>query len=354
MAETKIQWTEQVWNCIGGCEKVSPGCKNCYAIRQALRLGCNPNGKLKARYEGLTIIQGGKPNWTGATFIDEDVLLAPLKRRKPTTYFISLSDLFYDQRPDEDIDRVFAVMTLAHWHTFQILTKYAERIHARLSAPDWAACVRSEINEFADASAITREQADRACYTVNRGPLPNVWLGVSVESQQYADERIPLLLKTPAALRFVSYEPALGPVDFTNYLEGHEDHGVDLSRTVGSKVGCCTGWTPPLDWIIVGGESGPGARPFDVAWAWTAIRQCRSANVPCFLKQLGSAPIIEGCRQHHFDWGEGIGRKAKFSQVQPERENAGLWRIHLKDKKGGDMAEWAEHLRVRQMPEVRS
>jgi protein gp37 len=334
---TKIQWTEETWNPVAGCRRKSPGCLNCYAERQALRLACNPNEKIQSLYSGLTQITNGRPAWTGATGSSETALLKPLRTKKPTTYFISLSDLFYDERPLRDIYRVLAVIALSGQHRFQVLTKYADTMSLVMNA------IAKNIKPLEEAAREIGYTFNHEGIPLLRWPIPNLHLGVSVENQQYADERIPLLLKTPAALRFVSYEPALGPVNFSGFLPRrvHDSYHGEWNRVGG------------LDWIIVGGESGPGARPFNVDWAWTAIKQCRAAGTKVFLKQLGSNPVIEGCRQHHFDWGEGIGRKAKFSQVQPERENAGLWRIHLKDKKGGDMAEWAEHLRVREMPEVR-
>ena len=119
-------------------------------------------------------------------------------------------------------------------------------------------------------------------------PLPNVWLGVSTERQQEADERIPHLLATPAAVRFISAEPLLGPINLSQHLEGHEEHGVDMTREVGSRVGACIGWTPGLDWVIVGGESGGGVRPMDPEWALSIRDQCDQAGVPFFFKQWGS------------------------------------------------------------------
>lgn len=144
-------------------------------------------------------------------------------------------------------------------------------------------------------------------------PLPNVWLGVSVEDQATADERIPLLLRTPAAVRFVSYEPALGPVNLLRYMS------VPLAEI--DNPGAM------LDWVIVGGESGPGARPFDIQWARNTVAQCKAAGVACFVKQVGSVPMERGER-----W-----------RYEPK----------LKDRKGGDWEEWPEDLRVREFPEVR-
>jgi protein gp37 len=310
-AETKIEWTERTWNPVGGCRKVSPGCKNCYAIRVARRLAGNPTKKIARRYSGLTQIEGGKPNWTGKTFIDEEVLLEPLRRRKPTTYFISLSDLFYDERPDEDIDRVFAVMALAQWHVFQILTKYPERMLCWFNR-DGRQRRNSVYNRAFLLSSVQQLPVP------NQWPLPNLWLGVSVEDQKHADERIPLLLRTPAALRFVSYEPALGPVDFTRIGNGSRfdgTRGKDVLRRWDRLTEMQS-----LDWIIVGGESGPGARSCNIEWIRSAVQQCKAARVPVFCKQAGSFALLDGER------------------------------LMLKDRKGGNMSELPSDIQIREMP----
>jgi protein gp37 len=335
MSKTTIEWSEHTWNPTGGCFKVSPGCKNCYAIRVARRLGGNPNNDVRAHYDGLTVIQGGQMNWSGEVTLNERVLLEPLKRKQPTTYFISLSDLFYDKRHITHIHKVLAVISQSPQHTFQVLTKYADRMQQIMSNPD----IEDRVDE---------EGVDLGWCHANaagRFPLPNLHLGVSVENQQYADERTPLLLKTPAAVRFVSYEPALGPVDFERIandglaegqryihaLKGYtwETHGTDYYDTCG--IGA------QVDWIIVGGESGPGARPFDIEWARNTIAQCKAAGVPVFCKQMGAKPI---------DSKDGI----LYCANEPHAQKCNA--VTLKDKKGGDMAEWPEDLRVRELPQV--
>lgn len=233
MAVSRIEWTERTWNPIGGCRKISPGCQNCYAIREAHRMVGHPNERIRSRYAGLTRIEGAAGNWTGATFIDENILAEPLRRRKRTRYFISLSDLFFSGREHDDVDRVLCVMEQCHWHTFQALTKY----HTAM------------------------EHVLRERYGGGVAPR-NIWWGVSVENQQYADLRIPSLLRTPAALRFISAEPLLGPVDLSP-------------------------WIRSLDWVIVGGESGPRARPMHRDWARSIRDQCLGAGVPFFFKQWG-------------------------------------------------------------------
>lgn len=314
---TKIEWVRgaggtpgETYNPIGGCRKISPGCQNCYAIRQAHRMAGNPNAKIAARYAGLTQIEGGRPNWTGATSIDEDALMAPLRRRKPTTYFISLSDLFYEARPNKDIDRVFAVMALAHWHTFQVLTKYTGRMKDYFAEDLMGRGARNRIyNRQYGLSAIHQLPVSVTW------PLPNLWLGVSVENREQL-RRVDVLRRAPAALRFLSLEPLL------------EDLGeVDLTS---------------IDWVIAGGESGPGARPCRVEWIRSIVQQCGKAGVPCFVKQLGARPE----RYMGIDAALELQR---FAGTDPDQ----TYHIALVDKKGGNPDEWPADLRVRQYPEAR-
>jgi protein gp37 len=268
------------------------------------------------------------------------MLDVPLKRKKPTTYFVnSMSDLFHESLSDEDIDRVFAVMALCPQHTFQVLTKRAARMlrWATSSAKDAIECTMQyrQFGAYAGPALI-------------QYPLPNVWLGISVEDQQRADERIPELLATPAAVRFLSVEPLLGPVDLTcvPWPHGwrHPDEisdGIDPLRFNRAK----------LDWVIVGGESGPGARPCDIAWVRSIVEQCAAAAVPCFVKQLGARPHVRLSEGDVWsadviaEWPVG----ALFHQKMPGTETH--W-AQLRDRKGGDMSEWPADLRVRQMPEV--
>lgn len=244
MGETSIEWTESTWNPIVGCSIATPGCTNCYAMRMAARIeamGTAPH------YDGTTERVKGKAIWTGKLALaPDDLIAAPLRRRRPTTYFVnSMGDLFHEDCPDPWIDRVFDVMGEASHHTFQVLTKRAQRLH--------------------DYLAVRRPKA-----------LPNVWLGVSTERQKEANERIPLLLKAPAAVRFISAEPLLGPLDIRRYIHGRKE-----------RVGACIGRRPPLDWVIVGGESGPRARPMDPAWVESLRLQCDGSEAAFFFKQWG-------------------------------------------------------------------
>ena len=245
---TSIEWTDQTWNPVTGCTKVSPGCAHCYAEGIANRL------------------------WKGRPFEDVQVhadrVGQPLRWRKPRRVFVnSMSDLFHEAVPFRFLDAVFHVMRSTPRHTYQVLTKRPERM--------------------------------RFYMRDTRAPLaPNVWLGVSVENQRMADERIPLLLDTPAAVRFLSVEPLLGPVNLHPWLSGG------------------------INWCIVGGESGPQARPCELPWIGAIVEQCKAAGVPVFVKQLGRRPQVQG-------------------------EPACTW---IADRKGGRPDEWPPELRVREWP----
>ena len=292
---TSIEWTEATWNPIAGCTVHSPGCTNCYAMRTAARLATIP--ATAPVYAGLTQPSKAGPVWTGKIAVNESTMLAPLRRRKPTMYFVnSMSDLFHESVPDEVIDRVFAVMALCPRHTFQVLTKRSERMRWYLSADRptfvWRATRDLGLTEI--------QRRNRMESHIRRGvflPLPNVWLGVSVEDQKRADERIPDLLATPAAVRFLSCEPLLGPVDLT-HIEIPMGCRVDVFDALAydgeqGEADTAQG-TATLDWVIVGGESGPGARPMHPDWARSLRDQCAAADVPFFFKQWGTwAPVCE-------------------------------------------------------------
>jgi protein gp37 len=203
----------------------------------------------------------GHPQWTGKVELIESKLEEPLRWRTPKRIFVdSMSDLWHEKLPVAHIASVYAVMRLAHWHTYQVLTKRPEvRLRAFKSTEFWALVERSE-EKFADLRNISARPEAQI-------QTPWIWEAVSVEDQKTADERIPLLLQTPAALRFVSYEPALGPVDF--HLETYPEGAY-------------------LDWVIVGGESGPGARPMHPDWVRSVRDQCKAAGVPFFFKQWGA------------------------------------------------------------------
>jgi protein gp37 len=313
---TTIEWTDESWNPIRGCSRVSEGCRNCYAERVAARFS-----RPGMAFEGLARMRaGGQPQWTGDIRVVETNLLTPLHWRRPRRIFVnSMSDLFHEGVADATLDWIFAVMALAPWHTFQILTKRPGRMRDYLR--DEFVWTRIEA-----AARTIHIDTCRACQRADAtgaprphladlmlvGPLRHIWLGVSVENQAAANERIPLLLDTPAAVRFLSCEPLLGHVTFRwaawqeRVKAPAKDHLDGLRR---------------LDWIIVGGESGPHARPMQINWARTIVDECRAASVPVFVKQLGAKPM------------------------------AHTTRVTLRSRKGGDLAEWPETLRVREFPQ---
>lgn len=334
MSVTNIEWTDRVWNPVTGCRKVSPGCKHCYAEGVAHRFWNHQYVHTVERGFIPAKAYANAQRMTGTlrTFTDvmthEDRLLEPLRWKKPTRVFVnSMSDLFHEDVPDTFIDQVFAVMHLAHQHTFQVLTKRPERMQAYLCDPARPAAIDVQLLALvgrANRSAPCVGQPHLAASPY--WPLPNVWLGVSVEDQERANERIPLLLQTPAAVRFISAEPLLGPVNLQlEWLAPFVDVDPSLQRT------------PRLDWVIVGGESGPGARPCHEAWVRSIVQQCQAAGVPAFVKQLGAFPIwslVDG-RQANGEGGTAAAARTAAGALNP---------------KCADPSEWPDALRVREFP----
>lgn len=319
---THIQWTDATWNTITGCTRVSEGCERCYIDRTP------PFRMAHRRFDSPRI--GGT---TGVT-LHEDRLPLPLSWRKPRRVFVnSLSDLFHEAVPAEHIAKVFAIAALSPRHTFQILTKRPARMRSLLARDTFQRQVLVEAHRLKWAQDEPPAVAwNPATLKLTHWPLPNVWLGVSVESQKWADIRIPALIGTPAAVRFLSCEPLLGPVDLIGDPHaGHEHEDLNgfphpricmTCSTEGDEVeyfrrGDAYPLIPGIGWVIVGGESGPGARRMDDLWAMDLVVQCSAAQVPVFVKQLGSV------------WA---------------RENGAV------DRKGGDPAEWPLGLRERAFP----
>jgi protein gp37 len=337
MTESKIEWTDRSdWNPIRGCTRVSPGCGGpgphggCYAEAMAARFSLSA-AELEARWRadpknagkappvfkdqwghGIAEMKDGKPRWTGMVEIQEDRITLPLKWRKPAKIFVSsTSDLFHEALPDEAIDKIFAVMALCPQHTFQVLTKRAERMREYLTRKHEG--LTGPMMRIIDAARALRPN-DLYCMT--EWPLPNVWLGISFERQQEADERIPLLLQTPASVSFISGEPLLGAIDLTRWfdpislhcIQGHETNHVIASevsymQTPGENIvspicpkcgaDAAAGNDKRLDWVIVGGESGSNARPMHPDWARSIRDQCEAAGVPFFMKQWGGFGPVE-------------------------------------------------------------
>lgn len=303
MSISHIEWTDVTLNPTTGCDRVSPGCDNCYALTMAKRLKAMGNPKYQ---------NDGDPRTSGSGFgitTHADVLAAPLRWRIPRRVFVnSMSDLFHARVPREFVAQLWDVMARTPQHTYQILTKRPDRM-ARvvkgLPAGPWHAA-----------------------------PLRNVWLGTSVEDQARADQRIQHLYDTPAAVRFLSVEPLLDRVDVDRYLWLSSSNTAgpwrDFNgrvRVGGSGVGgqaFTTMPTPDLHWVIIGGESGPGARPMNLAWVRGLAEQCAAAKIPVFVKQLGS-----------------VWARDTFIGGQAVAKN---------DPKGGDPDWWPTDLRIREYP----
>ena len=298
---TGIEWTDATWNPIRGCSRVSEGCRNCYAERMAHRFS-----GAGQPFEGLTQLVNGHPAWTGKVALAEGHLLDPLKwkrygniecvgkgkaarleveSRSRRIFVNSMSDLFHPNVPEEWIDRIFAVMALCPQHTFQVLTKRPERMRAYCTDDATlgrllraAATIAASLGGRVEGKLRQRRDGFTGI------TLPNLHLGVSVEDQATAEERIPLLLQTPAAVRFVSAEPLLGGVNLRDLPRPAPRVGkfdALLAFTLDGR------WSSHLDWVICGGESGPGARPMHPDWARGLRDQCVAAGVPFFFKQWG-------------------------------------------------------------------
>lgn len=350
MANSKIEWTEETWNPIVGCSLQSPGCTNCYAMSLAARLAAisiaheakhGVPGPL-AHYRGTTVKVKNRAVWTGEMNVAPDsIFLMPLRRKKPTMFFVnSMSDLFHPDVPDEIIDRAFAVMALCPQHEFQVLTKRAARMreyltpkgetrHAEVVARIWEAAHALVV----EGTVLHHSRETEALYEGAGWPLPNVWLGVSVEDQKRADERIPDLLNTPAAVRWLSCEPLLGPVDLRRIclipkLPLGKRAGIHIDalrgRYVESGLAYVGEWDVrepypegaralSLDWVVVGGERGD--RPMHPDWARNLREQCGAASTDFFFKQHGdwvSVSMVEGAGRHHrFEDGTTVRRVGK-------------------------------------------
>lgn len=268
---TGIEWADATWGPVAGCTRVSAGCDNCYAAQlAATRL------KYTRQHQGLAVITpSGRAAFNGIIRLLPERLDQPLRWRRPRRIFVnSLSDLFHEGVPDDYIDDVFAVMSAARQHVFQVLTKRPERMLAYMTSTSNGAKRQMHVQSSLDR---LRRSFPKVRPHMPGWPPPNVWLGVSTEDQAAADERIPLLLLTPAAVRFISAEPLLGPVDLDGYI------GEDLTLAEDESGAYLYG--DGFDWVIVGGESGTQHRPMEPAWAQAIADQCQAAGVPVFMKQ---------------------------------------------------------------------
>jgi len=300
---TTIEWTEQTWNPTTGCDRISPGCDNCYALTMAKRL----KGMGQAKYQN-----DGHPKTSGPGFaltVHPDVLTEPLRWKKPRKVFVnSMSDLFHARVPHDFLARVFAVMAATPQHTYQILTKRPERAARILT--DLCTCgvghppgehFRSSMEWAATSHSPTYVPGlEHGIYHRSGWPLPNVWIGTSIESDDYT-RRADALRNTPAAVRFISAEPLLGPLP-----------SLDLTG---------------IDWLILGGESGPGARVLEPWWIDDLIYEARQAGAAPFVKQLGSV------------WARDFTIAGKTVAAHG-------------DTKGGNPDHWPSRLRVREYPKA--
>ncbi len=294
---TKIAWAEETWNPIVGCSKISPGCDNCYAEKMARRLRAITISQCLKKRSQLnltnsiayaTAIDKETGKWSGKTGYRRYELEKPLHWKKPRRIFVcSMGDLFHESVPFEWIDKVMAVAALCPQHTFLLLTKRAEQTKEYYGAAKQR--VYELIMKYAYQNIYNEEKPARNAWNIVRSakclvgdlkagvynwPLPNIWLGVTAENQEQADKRIPILLQIPAAKRFVSIEPMLGAVDLNK-----KECLIDKKRfklTLGNY----------LDWVIVGAESGAKRRLCPCGWVNDITKQCKDANVPCFVKQI--------------------------------------------------------------------
>jgi protein gp37 len=326
-SQTEIAWTDATWSPVVGCTAASPGCSNCYAreMHERRHKAYRAGAKMPAQYaKPFSMVQ-----------IFEDRLQIPSRWKKPRRIFVcSQSDLFHPDVPLEFILRVFSTMASTPRHTYQVLTKRPERML-----------------EFCRTYGIG---------SGNRWPS-NVWAGVTTEDQTGANERVPLLLQIPAAVRFVSYEPGIGPVDFRHLrsplmldalkpsISGHHD---DINNP------------RHIDWVIIGGESGSKARPFDLEWGRSIIAQCKAAGVSCFVKQMGRRPNERAENVHTIGANGPKDTDNLLDLMTNPPPPRGWTRINdipsgtswlqrhpkFRSLDGRDPSEWPEDLRVRQWP----
>lgn len=317
MGKTPIEWSDWSWTPLRGCRRVSPGCGKgkgvggCYAEKMGIRL----SGEGRAYY-GLVESTPDGPRWTGKTAVDEETLLVPLSWRKPRMVFVcSMSDLFYDGFTDEDIARVYTVMALTPHITYQVLTKRSARALVLLTSEAfWAMVAKDDVGLKMDPDTFKR-------------PLPNVWQGVSCEDRKYGLPRLEHLRRTPAAVRFVSFEPLL------------EDLGaVDLAG---------------IHQAIIGGESGSGSRDCWMEWIRSLLMQTRAQGCRPFVKQLGKRPTAgyydHGVREQY----EALGREWPDPEgwtPMDGQPQAGERVVLNFGSKGQDFETWPEEFRVREMP----
>ena len=348
---TGIAWTDESWNPVVGCSRVSTGCERCYAERAAHRLATMPQSR--ERYAGTTTMGALGIRWTGKVNLVPQVLDRPLRWRKPRLIFVnSMSDLFHESIPDDYIDEVFDVMAKAQNHIFQVLTKrparmlaWFEGLHHRRPIPGMGVSTGGPpfcLTRY-DIAAGRDQCPDHdpdVGFCGSPWPLPNVHLYVSTENQKTFDERVPILLQCPAVIHGISAEPLLGPIVIPQ--QNPDGHWPPNAPQPERPALAHQDWPDDFDYwsvkgaglnhVIIGGESGQGARLCNRAWIRALVDQCQSAAVPVFVKQMGG-----NC----------------YDSTRP-REALESQEIYHKHTKGGDMDEWPAELRVREPARART
>lgn len=366
---TKIEWTDATWNIVTGCSVVSPGCTNCYAMRLAgTRLKHHPSRV------GLTRDTKAGPVWTGEVRFNREWLDQPLHWKKPRMIFVAAhGDLFAEGVTDEQLDQIFAVMALCPQHIFQVLTKRPERMREYLTDDDkmqqlaWTALEIAQTYQGTSTQQLVIPNREDDDPHFSPWPLRNVWLGVSVEDQPRADKRIPVLLDTPAAIRWVSAEPILGDLDLRKFMWPVHPRwpgkyqSPDEAKAAGAEVTYhrqALVWAHArfIDWVVAGGESGPDARPMHPHWAYMLRDQCAAAGVPFLFKQWGNW-IVASHDNGHFDssmaandavWLDVDGRQAKPS-CDGMAEPIGMFRVTK--SRAGRLLNGVEHNGFPPLPE---
>ena len=342
MGVTTIEWTDRSCNPLRAlniktgamghyCEKVSSGCAHCYASGFQKRFGL-PEFPGKSRLAKLPVInKEGRVPITDEIeiFLDQSKLDEVMRTRKPSRWFwLDMSDLFGSWVPDEWIDKIMCVMAATSRQTHQVLTKRPDRMLRYFK--EWSDGIdgrdaRCEVWLDRMCMSVASGNIESDCDISRPWPLPNLWLGTSCENQATFDQRSPLLNDTPAAVRFLSLEPLLGPIDISPFLESYTNR-----------------------WVIVGGESGFIARPCNVQWIRSIVQQCKSYGVPCFVKQLGARPIDEVTKSAaELMFPNGVPAGVQVGGGYHRRAE-----LSLSHKKGGDPKEWPADLNVREFPNV--
>lgn len=326
-SNSKIEWTDATWNVVAGCTKCSPGCLNCYAERMALRLAWMECKSLKRKPKYINVVTADvhTRGWTGQIFCDKPALDQPLHWRKPKRIFVcSMSDLFHEKVPFEFILKIFGISMVTPWHTYLILTKRIARVllffewwrnkqrERRCLYGKEASALEAVKNLPADYEKANQywldnfDQSDRGKldYPIPY-PQPNIHLGVSISNQAEADEKIPILLQIPAAVRWLSIEPMLETIDINKWIWGNKCPDPQCGDSTWDHY--CQLGEQLLHWVVVGCESGPKCRPCKLAWIESVIVQCIEANVPVFVKQINQG-------------GKVIKMPKEYPQELPERK----------------------------------